>query len=385
MADFETLVDRIYEASADAELWSEVMQDVAGAVDAAGGIILTRRSDSWLGWRYSPAMAPGAEAYMRDGALRSRSTSRLLALERSSFSFIVEEDVFPIEDEYLADPMMTDWGGPAGLHHAAVTAIRVPTDDMVVIQLNRRAGRPQFGRDEIATLDALRPHLARAGLLAARWRLGRLRAAAEALAMIGLPAAVLGADGRLLAANSLIEAQRAHLVFLPHDRVALVDRAADALLRRAVAEIHNPAAVSVRSFAAKGQDGSPVVVHLIPATRRARDLFDGGFAILALTPVAAPQAPDVALIRGLFDLTAAEARIACGVAEGLTTEQIAARHGTTRETVRHQLKSVFGKTGVARQSQLAALIVGQGRHPLAPPEHADDETVVQIPRTGDRN
>jgi DNA-binding CsgD family transcriptional regulator len=384
VTDFETLVDRIYEASADAELWSDVMQDVAGAVDAAGGIILTRRSDSWLGWRYSPAMAPGAEAYMRDGALRSRSTSRLLGLERSGFGFIREEDVFS-DEEYRADPVMTDWGAPAGLYHAAVTAIRVPTDDMVVIQINRRAGRPQFGRDEIATLDALRPHLARAGLLAARWRLERLRAAAEALAMIGLPAAVVGADGRLLAANSLLEEQRRHLVFLPGDRVALVDRAADALLRRAVAEIRDPAACSVRSFAAMGRDGGPVIAHLVPATRRARDLFDGGFAILALTPVATPQAPDAALIRGLFDLTVAEARIACGVAEGLTTEQIAERHGTTRETVRHQLKSVFGKTGVARQSQLAALLVGQGRYSLAPSGRVDEETAVPIPRSGDRN
>jgi DNA-binding CsgD family transcriptional regulator len=361
MAAFETLVARIYEASADAELWPGVLHDIAGAVDAAGGVILTRRRDSWLGWRYSSAMAPGLDRYLRNGAARSGSTKRLLDFPRSAF--VIESDLFT-EEEYLADPMMAEWGTPADLHHGAATAIHAPTGDLVVVQFNRRIGHAQFRHTEVETLDALRPHLARAGLLAARWRLERLRAAAEALAIIGIPAAILDADGRLLAANALIEEQRAHVVFRPRDRVALVDRAADALLRRAVAEIRDPASASVRSFAARGLDGRPIVAHLVPATGRARDLFDGGFAILALTPVATPQAPDAALIRGLFDLTAAEARVACGVAEGLTPEQIAARHGTTRETVRGQLKSVFGKTGVARQSQLAALLATQGRAPI---------------------
>jgi DNA-binding CsgD family transcriptional regulator len=59
-------------------------------------------------------------------------------------------------------------------------------------------------------------------------------------------------------------------------------------------------------------------------------------------------------------------RVACGVAEGLTPEQIAARQGTTRETVRGQLKSVFGKTGVTREAQLAALLAAQGGAPIRP-------------------
>jgi DNA-binding CsgD family transcriptional regulator len=363
MVDFENIVGRIYEASADPELWSGVLHDIAGSVDAVGGIILTRRSDFWLGWRHSPALE-GVGRYLESpAAAASEAPYRLVAANRAGFVDAFEAFT---EEEWLADPQMTEWGTRAGLLYASAVALPMPTDDMVVVQINRRSDQRRFDPEDIARLDLFRPHLARAGLLAARWRLERLRAAAEALAIIGIPAAILDADGRLLAANALIEEQRAHVVFRPRDRVALVDRAADALLRRAVAEIRDPASASVRSFAARGLDGRPIVAHLVPATGRARDLFDGGFAILALTPVATPQAPDAALIRGLFDLTAAEARVACGVAEGLTPEQIAARHGTTRETVRGQLKSVFGKTGVARQSQLAALLATQGRALLGP-------------------
>jgi len=360
MVDIERVADGIYEAAADPDLWPQVMHDIARSVDAAGGIILTRRSDAWLGWRYSSAMAPGAEAYMREGIARSGATQRLLSADRAGF--IDAREVFT-EEEYLADPLMTEWGTPAGLHHAATTAIHAPSGDLLVVQVNRRIGEPRFSSGDIALLDAVRPHLARAGLLAARWRLQRLRAAAEALALLGLPAVVLDAQGRVLAANSLIEAMKSHVVWLPKDRIALADTAANALLRHAIADISNPAATSVRSFPVKGTEDDTLVAHLIPATGHARDLFDGGFGILAFTPVATPCAPDTALIRGLFDLTAAEARVAGGIAEGLSPEQIAERHGASRETVRHQLKTVFAKTGVARQSQLAALLAAQTRFP----------------------
>lgn len=370
MPDFESLVDQIYEAAANPDLWPQVMHHLGGAVHGAGGIILTRRSDAWLGWRYSAAMAPGAEAYMTGPAVaQTQSTARLLAVNCAGF--ITEQEAFADDEEYLADSLMTEWGTPAGLHHAAVTAIHVPTGDLVVVQINRRVGQPQFDSDDISRLDAFRPHLARAGLLGARWRLERLRAASEALALIGLPAAILDARGKVLAANAPIEKMNSHLVWLPRDRIALVDPTANALLRRAIGDIGDPAATSVRSFPAKGAANDPVVFHLIPTTGGARDLFGGGFGVLVLTPVAAPAAPDVALIQGLFDLTAAEARVASGVAEGLSLDQIAERHGVALGTVRTQVKSVFAKTGSSRQSQLAALLAAQPRIPHEPPKTSD--------------
>ena len=369
MADLERLIDQIYEAAANADLWPQVLHHLGQSVDAAGGIILVRRSDAWLGWRYSDALAPGADALF-SGDYRSQATERLLNARCAGF--VTEEELFS-DEEYLADPLMTEWCTPAGLHHATATAIPMQTGDLVVLHINRRAGQRSFGGEDIARLDALRPHLARAGMLAARWRLERLRAASEALAMIGLPAAILDASGTVLAANRLIEAMSPYLVWLPKDRIALTDDVANALLRRAISDIANPAAATVRSFPSKGTDGKRVVVHLIPATGEARDLFGGGFGILAITPVAALPAPDVTLIRGLFDLTAAEARVATAIAEGLSPEKIAERQGTTPATVRGQLKSIFAKTGVNRQSQLAALLAMQPRILRDPRKDPTDE------------
>jgi DNA-binding CsgD family transcriptional regulator len=86
--------------------------------------------------------------------------------------------------------------------------------------------------------------------------------------------------------------------------------------------------------------------------------------VLALTPFKTPDAPDAALIRALFDLSASEARVARGIASGHTIAQIAASSGVTRETVRSQVKAVLAKTGTTRQAVLAALLAGLPKLPI---------------------
>jgi len=54
-----------------------------------------------------------------------------------------------------------------------------------------------------------------------------------------------------------------------------------------------------------------------------------------------------------YGLSPAEARVATHIADGGSVETYAAQAGVSRGTVRSQLKSVFAKTGVHRQAELA--------------------------------
>lgn len=362
MPPFEQLVDRIYSAAADPECWPSVLHDIGQSVDALASVLAVR-TDRWVGWRYSTATPPETDSYLRsEAALRSQSTPRLIQANRSGF--VTTQEVFT-EQEYLADPLMTEFGARVGLHHAAATAIHMPTGETVVVHVQRRQGLPMLDADDIARLDAFRPHLARAGLLAARWRLERLRAATEALALVGLPAAVLNQRGRVLVANELAERASPWIAWLPDDRLALVDAAADALLQRAVAELGNPSAGSVRAIPIKAREtANAAVVHVVPTTGRARELFDGAFGILVITPVSTLTAPAVAILQALFDLTPSEAKVASAIAAGLSLEQIAARSSLSIETIRAQTKAIFAKTGTNRQSQVVALLAGLPKIPV---------------------
>jgi DNA-binding CsgD family transcriptional regulator len=355
MVNFEQLVDRIYQAPAGPDIWPSVLYEMSQSVQADGGALITRRNDSWVGWSLSPDVPAIAHDYLKsEAAARSQTTARLISANHAGF--LTDTDLF-IEEEYRADPFVTDFFEVAGLHHAAATAIIVPNADFLVFQVQRRTGAKPFAPADIAQLDALRPHLARAGMLAARWRLERLTAATAALELVDLPAAVLDLRGSVLAANGLIEGLESTVEWLPGNRIALADQTANILLQQAIADLSHPARASVRSVPIRAKGACEAAIgHVIPATGAARDFFGGGFGILVITRLSAPAPLDIGLLQGLFDLTASEARLASRIAEGLTLDHIAARTAISYETVRSQLKAVFAKTGAKRQSELAALL-----------------------------
>lgn len=345
------LADLIYEAAVVPELWPQVLESLARSAGSYWAVLLTRRADAWIGWRFSSSFEVEGDAYMRsDIPVRTGVTSRLFGMNRSGF--VSDAEAFT-EEEFRTDPYWAEWLTPLGFRHNAATAIQIPNGDTAVVQVTRRRDEPRHSAADLARLDGLRPHLARAGMLSARWKMERLRAAAEALALIGLPAAVLDADSRAVVVNALVEGSTDHVVWLPRNGLAFRDRAASALLRQAV-----------RTAALRGESGcslpvrsdqavAPLVAHVIPLRGEGRDLFDGGYALLVLTQLGG-LSPDTELIQGLFDLTAAEAKVAAGVARGWTIDSIAQEQQVGRETVRTQLRSVLLKTGTTRQAELAA-------------------------------
>jgi len=99
----------------------------------------------------------------------------------------------------------------------------------------------------------------------------------------------------------------------------------------------------VRSFPVRNAD-SAMIAHVVPIRGSARDIFSLCAAMLMLTPVTRPEAPSVELIRSLFDLTPAEARVARGLAAGQTVKVMATDSGTSTNTVRTHVKAVLTKT-----------------------------------------
>ena len=177
------------------------------------------------------------------------------------------------------------------------------------------------------------------------------RAAAETLGLIGIPAAVLGAGGRPLAANGLFEELMRGVAWSRGERIVFADRATDALFVKLLdAPPDAPRSIPMR---ARGER-PPMIAHLIPA--RTRQVFADACSILVVTQVTPPAAPAAEVLQGLFDLTPAEARVARGIGEGRTVETIAEAFGLSRETVRSQLKAVLGKMGLGRQADLVGML-----------------------------
>jgi DNA-binding CsgD family transcriptional regulator len=271
--------------------------------------------------------------------------------------FLTDYEILPRE-EIETHSFYTDFMRPRGYGWVAGSVVEVPTGEMLVFGVERHFKRGPMERPYVDQLDALRPHLARSGLMSARLGIERARAMTETLTILGLPGAVLGSGGRLLACNKTFEALIPEVFRDWRRRVGLAAPEADTLLAEALAT-HLRGSQPVRSIPVPGEgDRPPMIVHLVPIRRAAHDIFPSATSVLVVTAVVPRDVPQAEVLQGLFDLTPAEARVARRIGQGMTVDQIAAALGLARETVRSRLKIVLAKTGMHRQAQLAGLLSG---------------------------
>jgi DNA-binding CsgD family transcriptional regulator len=295
---------------------------------------------------------------------RSERFNRLLRAKQTGF---IPDSILYTPEEMSNDPAYRDMLRPRGMGWASATAIALPTGDDMVIALERAYDQGSAPPAVIETLNEVHAHLARASYVAARMQLERARAATQALALLGIPALVFADNGKIFSANQLIETLSGFILWRADDRIALRDARADALWREAIATVDQDDTPSVRSFPVRNED-SAMIAHVVPIRGSARDIFSRCAALLMLTPVTRPEAPSVELIRSLFYLTPAEARVARGLAAGQTVKVMAAESGTSTNTIRTHLHAVLTKTGSDRQSDVVALLNG-----LRPPGLASND------------
>ena len=348
------LIDRIYECAFVPDLWPGVLDGLAELTDSRGGVLFSAR-DRVLKWSASENLDDIFRSYVEDGWFK-RCPRRICLFGRSLPSFFVEHD-FWTPEQLDSNPIYRDFFRPHGLGWSAGTGLQLPTGDQIVFTIEREHSRGPIEKERVEALNELRSHLARSALVAARLGLQRAKGANEALTSMGLPALLLGQDGAVIDANPLIAELSDHVQWRARSRVALSDARANDLLSSALAALDSSSEFAVRSFPLRGgDDKAAMVAHLLPIRRSAHDIIAGSYALLVLTPVAAPAAPPIELMRSLFDLTPSEARVARGLAAGETLEEIAANGGVAMSTVRSQLRQVLEKTGCTRQAEVVSLL-----------------------------
>ena len=349
------LVDRIYESAFIPELWPSVLHDIAHVAGARTGFLFLTREDIHRFAASSTEGAEGARPMVENGWL-ARSDRYRRIKDRRHAGFVTEKDIYTPE-ELDTDPFYQSVLYPRGLGHAAGTTVHLPTGDSFIFAFERELVRGPVEPERIAELDALRPHLGRGALMSSRMQLEQAASISGALGMIGLAAAVIDDTGRVLGANPLLEASKGHIHWRAFGGVSLQDKAADRLLRDALAQIADDGGGHVRSFPVRGSgENPPMIAHVVPIRLSARDIFSRATAVLVLTPVSLPNAASVELVQSLFDLTPAEARVARNLATGKTIDDIALDGGVSRNTIRTHVRGVLEKTGCVRQTDIVALL-----------------------------
>ena len=354
-----TRLDEIYEAAVVVGAWPKLLENIGRDVGAIGGLLFCIPENE-VRWTGSRDMVGFRNDFVAEGWYKG--DDRITRLRSKSHpGFVTEESLYPEGD--LNDlPVRKNFLVPRGLIAADATYISGITGEPLVLSIEGFKSHEQ-SRDAIAYLDSLRPHLARAALLSAQFRLEKARAVVSALNLIGCAAGLIGRRGNLVAANSMFEAQ-VGTTFIDATRTFhLAEPKTDKIFHETLTRIRRNQNCG-RSIVVGGTTiGTRSVLHIIPVSGSAQDVF---VDILAILLIARPRnysnAPDTQLIQDLFDLTASEARVAASIASGSTLKAIATKLGISRETARTHLKKIFSKVGVARQTELVALVSS-----IAPP------------------
>ncbi|MDW5318120.1 helix-turn-helix transcriptional regulator [Rhizobium sp. PL01] len=360
MPDALTLIDRIYEAAVIPELWPDVCASLAEDVNGFSACILTADNGGAIRWVCSPNIDEQMERYASSDA-RPHNPRPERSMLLSPMAFARDVDVMTAE-EIADDPIYNMFLRPIGLGWSMGSVLPEPSGHTLIFDFLRQASDGPFPIEALDRINSLKGDLARAALISSRMIFRQAQGITATLSLIGLPAAVLSDDYRVLAMNDDMEALSPRIRTGAANRISLKNPAANALVLAALEQLGAAQASNVQSIPLAAEENMPaLILHLIPVRRNARDIFSRSLAVLIATPVGSAGAPDMRVLSGLFDLTPGEARVARELASGASLEAVSIKLGLKLETVRTYLKRIFLKTGTRRQAELTRMLSGLGR------------------------
>jgi len=347
MADeLDGIIATIYEASVFPERWPAVISAICTLGDFYIGA--TTVSSGALGtWMLTPNAGILFDDFVAGGwAEKNERLER--AVRQGQYSFVQDFDLFS-ESEWRELPIYRDFLVPRGFGYGTATVIPTPGLHQMVVIFERRLEQGRINSKSIAMLNRLRPHLARGMVLSSELERQSAQKMLIGLSAIGAPAAVVATNRRIIAANDAFE-KLGQIAFLSRDMLALKDIKAHSLLVEGLKSFGDDTVQSIPLPG--GDDAEACVLHIVPLQKDARDLAPSTAAIVVVSRPA--ETPDgvFPILRGLYDLTRGEARVASEMLSGHALPVVAENLNLSHETVRSVAKSIYAKTASAGHADL---------------------------------
>lgn len=364
---FVTAVEAIYAAAPDPSLWPPALQAIANVFGDIGAILIWRRDDGGFGTIVSPTLVEAQrdyeenQWYLRD-LPSQRAVERALWLRSDAGT---DRDAVS-DEEMRTHPFYTEFCAKHGLRWRAAIGVAPDPHISVAIAIQRGGGRPPHSTDELATATRLGHHVEKSLRLSIRLFDAELAnlGLGEALTRLGIGIFALDSLKRVVFANPAGERLLGDGIALVNDRLLVGDVAErnaledtlDRMIRAKPADLtREPKPILIQ----RQKSARPLAVYVLPvaaeAVPTAQFLTHTRAIVLAIDPKSGEPA-DPAVVRDVLGLTLGEARVAALVGAGMPPREAAQKLGIAEETARSALKRVFAKTGVARQSELVALL-----------------------------
>jgi DNA-binding CsgD family transcriptional regulator len=260
-------------------------------------------------------------------------------------------------EEFVKTEIYNDFMARFGIEHAMFGIIENTASRGASISLYRDASLSEFNPSDLDILRLLSPHIQRAFKLHFQFASLQARSAGFEAAMDMHPTGMvfLGPEGQVLLMNRAASAFVSERDGLLANRDGLrAERPAEsALLQKAIRQAASTTSgqgLSAGGTVLVSRRTRPPLQILVSPIRNSAITSQAVAAITFVTDPLQRQRPTQDVLRARFGLTPAECRVALLSSDGHAPRKIANMIGVTDNTVRSQIKSIFSKTGVKRQS-----------------------------------
>jgi DNA-binding CsgD family transcriptional regulator/PAS domain-containing protein len=261
-------------------------------------------------------------------------------------------------EEYRGTRFYSEWAAPQRFHDVVVTVLAKSASAMGMFGVTRLEDEGLAGESEIRRMELVSPHVRRAVTIARLFDGVRAQGAALTSTFDAMSDAVwlLDAAGVVLFANaaSRVLTEGNGPVAKAGERFAFRDSAAMESLGAALRGIRGGGPVG--EFPVSSPDGRSFIAYLVSLAPKGRPAPESGaVCALFMRPVVADEVPPMQALAQLYGLTPREFQVFTGLLQFGGVPEVARNFGLSATTVRSHLQSIFDKTGVRSQSDLARL------------------------------
>lgn len=347
-------LDEFVDAATDPARWTSALEAASDATGSYGAILVPVRS-KLPNFSASPSVELAHESYINDGwihrdvrygvepFIRSRGAG-------SEADFMTADQIAraPFYQEFLA-PHKLRWF--AGVKMAA-------GDEVWCLSLQRSIAQGPFQPHEIDELAFYSKSLGGVIALSRSLGLARAEGALAAFEATDTGAVMLDRNGEMIIINPAAERLLGPDLTLRKRRLVSFDQRATELLDRALHELlWRPDTLAVsQPVPMPRREGRPILAYPMRLRGVTVDALSPCQAIVLLVGLDQRRPLPDTVLRLCFKLTAAEARLAVLIGAGTDLDAACETLQIGHATARTQLKLIFAKTGVHRQSELVALL-----------------------------
>jgi DNA-binding CsgD family transcriptional regulator len=348
------LIERAFaDAALDPTLWVKALDIVASITGSKGAGLFPATGDGLPNVPYTEPISATMEDYFKNGwNLRDERQRGVAIMVRRG---VYDDFDVSNNDQIKRHPYYQEFLAPHGLRWFA--GVRVATDDdLWCLAIQRTIDQGPFSEAEKHRFAALSERLSASAALARAFGAATAAGALQAFEASGKAVVLINRRGEAYRLNKSAEQLLCGDVRVERRKLVTNDSSATAALNHALHELmwQRIGGGLSQPISLPRRGKRPIVAYPIKLSNLAANALADCQALIILIDLDKQPHTSETVLQTTFHMTPAEARLATRLSTGESLESATETIGIAKETGRNQLKSIFLKLGVKRQSELVA-------------------------------